>query len=525
MNAKNYILLFSRDKKAFADLKHIFLLQGMVLKMFSSLSAMEKFLRRKTASLVLFDIDSDLSNAGKLGSLRKSMQRIRKRDEFIPLILTASPPFLSLSLSFISKTATFYIKKPFTFKEIKAHIDFFKSYRKKLHSLQELEQKVENLKNEISSRELIDPLTGSYNYRYFIRRLREELKRAKRHILPLSIALIDIDSFGKINEDYGEKSADLIIVKLAHLLRFKVREDDIICRFGGGRFYLILPETDSESAEKFAVKINEIIRKLRFKVKSKRFKLSVNIGIASYPAEGIRNYSLLVKASNTALEIARQREDRISVYHKSEELKSKEENLSVLKSRLARLNENVNQGLIDMIYGFAKTIEAKDKYTGRHVEDTALFAEKIAKKLNLSKKEIEDIKHAAILHDLGKIGIREEILSKKGSLTAKEREEMQKHPLIAADILKSIHALSGSLPAVLHHHECYDGRGYPYGLKGEEIPLSARIVAIADVYQALISDRPYRKAYSKKKALDIIKKESGTHFDPKIVKSLLAITK
>jgi len=154
-----------------------------------------------------------------------------------------------------------------------------------------------------------------------------------------------------------------------------------------------------------------------------------------------------------------------------------------------------------------------------------LFAEKIAKKLNLSRKEIEDIKHAAILHDLGKIGIREEILSKKGSLTAKEREEMQKHPLIAADILKSIHALSGSLPAVLHHHERYDGQGYPYRLKGEEIPLSARIVALADVYQALISDRPYRKAYSKKKALDIIKKESGTHFDPKIVKSLLSVIK
>ncbi|MBU0878493.1 MAG: HD domain-containing protein, partial [Candidatus Omnitrophica bacterium] len=137
--------------------------------------------------------------------------------------------------------------------------------------------------------------------------------------------------------------------------------------------------------------------------------------------------------------------------------------------------------------------------------------------------EIENIKHAAILHDLGKVGIDENILSKNGPLTSKERKTIETHPPIAAEILREIHALRGAIPAILYHHERYDGKGYPLGLKGEEIPLGARIVAIADVYQALVSDRPYRKAYSKKKAIEIIKKETGDHFDSKIVKVFLEV--
>jgi putative nucleotidyltransferase with HDIG domain len=178
-----------------------------------------------------------------------------------------------------------------------------------------------------------------------------------------------------------------------------------------------------------------------------------------------------------------------------------------------------------MIYGFARAIELKDSYTGRHVEDTAFIAEEIAKELKLPPSEIENIKRAAILHDLGKVGIDERILSKKGPLNENEKEIIKSHPWIAAEILREIHALRGSIPAILYHHERYDGKGYPLGLKGEDIPLGARIVAIADVYQALISDRPYRKAYSKREAIEIIKKDAGKKFDPKIVKIFLKIIK
>ncbi|MCM8766165.1 MAG: HD-GYP domain-containing protein, partial [Candidatus Omnitrophica bacterium] len=162
---------------------------------------------------------------------------------------------------------------------------------------------------------------------------------------------------------------------------------------------------------------------------------------------------------------------------------------------------------------------------GEHVENTVLYAVETARALGLSQEEIEKISDAAMLHDLGKIGISEKVLLKKSKLNSRELAEIRRHPLIGADILRSIHFMKGILPFIIYHHERYDGEGYPFGIKGEDIPLGARIVAIADVYQALISDRPYRKAYTKKEAMQIIKKGAGTQFDPQIVKVFLEVLK
>jgi len=143
----------------------------------------------------------------------------------------------------------------------------------------------------------------------------------------------------------------------------------------------------------------------------------------------------------------------------------------------------------------------------------------------LSKEETEDIKHGAMLHDIGKIGIPDEILLKPGKLTKEEMEEVRKHPEIGADIVRQVHFLKHVVPIILHHHERYDGFGYGGGLRGQEIPMGARIVAVVDVYQALISNRPYRKAYSKKEAIKIVRDGAGSFFDPKIVEVFLNILK
>ncbi|MDD5465539.1 MAG: HD-GYP domain-containing protein, partial [Candidatus Omnitrophica bacterium] len=173
----------------------------------------------------------------------------------------------------------------------------------------------------------------------------------------------------------------------------------------------------------------------------------------------------------------------------------------------------------------AKTIEAKDYYTSEHGENMVSIAVEIGKKLNISEKELENLKHAAILHDLGKIGIPDKILHKKGKLNENELKKIRAHPQIGAEIIRSVHFLSAVVPIVLHHHERFDGLGYSSGLKGKDILLGARIIAVADVYQALVSDRPYRKAYSKKEALKIIQEGAGTQFDPEIVKIFLEISK
>ena len=151
------------------------------------------------------------------------------------------------------------------------------------------------------------------------------------------------------------------------------------------------------------------------------------------------------------------------------------------------------------------------------------IATEIGKKLNLSGRELQNLEYAAILHDLGKIAIPDKILHKRKELTKKEYEKIKKHHQIGEEIIRSIHFLSSAVPMVLYHHERFDGLGYPYGLKGEEIPFSARIIAIADVYQALISDRPYRKAFSKEESLRIIEEGLGIQFYPKVVKAFLEI--
>jgi len=143
--------------------------------------------------------------------------------------------------------------------------------------------------------------------------------------------------------------------------------------------------------------------------------------------------------------------------------------------------------------------------------------------LNLKPEKLEDIRQAAILHDLGKIGISDKILLKNSKLTEEEYAQIKKHPQIAADILRPIHFLRSIIPYILYHHERWDGEGYPCGLKGEVIPVGARIIAIADVFQALTSNRPYRKAFSWEEAIKIIKEGSGTQFDPKIVKLFLKL--
>jgi putative nucleotidyltransferase with HDIG domain len=201
------------------------------------------------------------------------------------------------------------------------------------------------------------------------------------------------------------------------------------------------------------------------------------------------------------------------------------EQVRVLEERVDKLNRKAKQSLIEAVFAFAKTIEVKDHYTAEHTERTVKYATEIAKAIKLPKEDIERIKQAAMLHDLGKIGISEEILNKKGPLTKGEMREIKKHPQLGADILRPIQFLHPIIPLILHHHERWDGKGYPSGLKGDEIPVGARVVALADVYHALTTDRPYRKGYSWEQAIEIIKKGSGSQFDPEVVDAFLKIIK
>ncbi len=382
---------------------------------------------------------------------------------------------------------------------------------------------------------LRDSQTGLYNHRYLEDVIEAEFYRAKRYVHPLSVIMLDIDYFKSINDAYGHQFGDLVLKQLARQLKMMVRRYDTVIRSGGEEFVILSPGTDRAMAVKLAQRILNAVNLYDFGSKKHTVKLSLSIAVVSFPEDKLMEEKRSVKIITTGIDLINFGDkilDKIKesggnkvysywdVRTKGENVfvKGKEvDNIKLLESKLEKFTKQANQSLIEAVFAFAKTIELKDHYTGEHVEKTVQYAIEIAENLFLSREEVEHIKQAAILHDLGKIGISEAILCKQSKLTKEEFEIIKTHPQIGVDIIRPVHLLHDLIPSILYHHERWDGKGYPGGLKGTEIPLGARIVSLADVYQALISDRPYRKSFSNDDALMMIRNGSGTQFDPKIV--------
>jgi diguanylate cyclase (GGDEF)-like protein/PAS domain S-box-containing protein len=376
-----------------------------------------------------------------------------------------------------------------------------------------------------------DSHTGLYNHRYLDEIVESEFARAKRYGHALSVVMLDIDYFKSINDVYGHQFGDIILKQFAKLVKKMLRRYDTVVRYGGEEFILICPGTDRQQITILAQRLLDAINLFNFGNTQHVLKLKLSIAVTAYPDDrALRGMDLVELADQILNRVKESGGNKVysslDVAHakpKYDKEAKATTDVSFLKEKLSKLTKRANQSLIEAVFAFAKTIEVKDHYTGAHAEHTVKYATDIAEALGLSDQEIENIKQAATLHDLGKIGVRESILLKKTALTKKEFNEMKKHPQIGADIIRPIQFLHAVIPLILYHHERWDGKGYPNGLKGEEIPIGARIVSLADAYQALTSDRPYRKAYSQAKAIQIIEEETGMRYDPKIVSVFLKI--
>ncbi|MDD5423683.1 MAG: PAS domain S-box protein [Candidatus Omnitrophica bacterium] len=391
-------------------------------------------------------------------------------------------------------------------------------------------RKIEREKKEAEALALIDPHTQLYNYRYFQRRIHSEFELAKRRSTPLSILMVDIDYFKSVNDTFGHEFGDNVLQEFAMVLQHTCRGIDVVTRFQGEDFAIILPDTDGRGAFIFSERIQKIIKKHRFG--KFKVKLRISIGVASYPEDNITTVDGLVTAVEKCVRLAKDQggntittsaQLRKKKAEKAPTDEESNERVGAITKKFMDLLHRNRRNTIEAVYALAHTVGAKNAYTEEHSEDMVKYSTEIGRKIGLSEEDIEDIRHGAMLHDIGKLGISEKILLKRGKLTKKEYDIIKKHPQIGADIIRPVHFLKNVVPIILHHHERYDGYGYGSKLRGEEIPVGARIVAVVDVYQALVSNRPYRKAYPKKEALKIIKEESGTHFDPAIVKVFLDI--
>ncbi len=517
MHKKNIrMLIIDDDLNMCENLKDILSEEGYIITCVGNLDLAKEKLAKESYHVALTDIK--LPN----GSGWDLLDEIKKNNIDTAVIVLTGYTSLDNAIAALKKGAFSYLEKPLNMDELKETI-------KKAVKMQMLASSNKDLLAQLKGLSVKDPLTGLYNYRYLQERLSSEFKRAQRYILPLSIIMIDIDYFKSINDAYGHQYGDLILKEFGNYLKDFSRSNDIVIRHGGEEFFILLPDTNREGTIIFCGRLLEELAEHFFDSKGKKIKLKVSIGLASFPEDGLDSELTFIDSADKALSAAKgaggNRLVAFAEVTKKEvsplARKSGEESIGQLKEKLFKMEKRVNQTLLESIYAFVRTIEAKDYYTSEHGENMVSIVMGIVAKLNISKKEKEDLKHAAILHDLGKIGIPDKILHKKCKLTKKEFEKIKTHPQIGAEIIRNVHFLSEVVPIVLHHHERFDGLGYPVGLKGKDIPLGARIIAVADVYQALISDRSYRKAYSKKEALKIIKKGSGTQFDPDIVKAFL----
>jgi diguanylate cyclase (GGDEF)-like protein/putative nucleotidyltransferase with HDIG domain len=367
------------------------------------------------------------------------------------------------------------------------------------HELSAARRRIAELQRELESRGLRDPLTGLPTVQAFGRRLDAEVDRARRHARPLAVALLDLDGFRAINSAHGREVGDSLLRKVAETLARFVRTTDLVTRTGGDEFALLLPETTADGAGQAFERILLELEGLRV---GPIECISVSVGLAEYVRP--MTPGALLEAAGERLAAAK----------------------AAGGGRVQSASETADpdgasDGHRDAILGLAEALTERDRYTGEHSESVVELAARVGRGLGLNASEVERVRMAALLHDIGKVAIPDSILNKDGPLDDREWEIMREHPVIGERILRAIPGMGPVARIVRHEHERFDGGGYPDGLAGEEVPIGSRIILACDAYHAMTSDRPYRKAMSHGEAVRELVAGAGTQFDPAVTEILI----
>ncbi len=356
---------------------------------------------------------------------------------------------------------------------------------------------------------ITDPLTGTYNRRMLQDSFLYERKKGNNST---GLILMDIYNFKYFNERYGHQAGDKVLQDVASLLKESIRSKDLVIRYGGDEFAVFLPEADLSEARLVAERIhNNLAKRNKNKCFAVEEEVILKQGVYSAQTD---NLDEIISEADKRLFEDQKKVDRKQL-------------LNVLENNVREKKSFSEQTVLAL----AKAVEVRDPYARGHSERVKDYSLKIGKEMGLYGPQLDKLSHAALLHDIGKIGIPAEILGKKKPLTEEEMRLIKLHPVLSAEILREVEMFKDIADLVLYHHERYDGRvssfpmGYPHGLKGEEIPLLSRIIAIADAFDAMTSSRPYRQPLSLSSVESIIKQEAGKQFDAQVAATLLSLIK
>jgi diguanylate cyclase (GGDEF)-like protein/putative nucleotidyltransferase with HDIG domain len=366
-----------------------------------------------------------------------------------------------------------------------------------------LKERLDGLIGRLTDAVRTDPLTGLLNRRGFEEAFEMEVERARRLESPLTLLVGDLDRFKMLNDRLGHPAGDRALELLGEALAAGVRRIDRVGRMGGEEFALVLPETDEHEGYILAERLRA---KIRANFAADLFPLTISFGVASYPTHGATTAALL-KAADQALYTAKEFGRDCSVIYSAE-------TASILRGDSHRKESTTDRRVASLI-GLASSMD-----TAEHSQMVGRYAKLIAVELGLGKELIERVQLAGVLHDIGKIGVADAIVNKPGPLTEQEWIEMKSHPELGARMLER--AELWDIAQWVHaHHERPDGKGYPLGVAGEDIPLEARIVAVADAYEAMTTDRVYRSSIGHTAARAELRRASGTQFDPRVAAAFL----
>jgi diguanylate cyclase (GGDEF)-like protein/putative nucleotidyltransferase with HDIG domain len=404
---------------------------------------------------------------------------------------------------------------------------------------------------------ITDGLTGVKTHRFFMEALSSEWKRSSRAGRSFALVLLDLDRFKFVNDFYGHLEGDLVLQRIGQILETNCRRSDVVARYGGDEFVILMPETTMEQARQLSSKLRGWVAAdplLREK------NISASFGIASYPLHGSSPQELIQVADASMYLSKHQGGNTVSTADHVDPNEARRWKRDVLEAYLGvtlkrlfatgpdafeeiyqRLRQfsdslpsteipgpvssdslgSLPQSILDTVTSLAYAVDAKDQYTQGHSQKVSAYAALLAEAMGMSDAEVEEVRLGAVLHDVGKVAIPEQILNKSGPLNPDEWETMKTHITFGAKLLEPLAPLARIRQMVLHHHEFFDGSGYPEALAGKTIPMGARIITIADSYDTITSDRSYKKGRTAEEALAELERCANTQFDPELVSAFV----
>ena len=384
------------------------------------------------------------------------------------------------------------------------------------------------LRHKLRSAAITDGLTGLYNHDYLNRVLETEMSRSRRYGHCLAFIMVDVDHFKTINDTYGHLVGNTVLEQISLALKESVRDVDTVARFGGEEFAVVLPEARSSDAVVVAERMRMAVQQTVYTKELRGYRVTASFGVADSDDPRFSTAADLVDLADRAMYLAkRQGRDRVVCASELAECRSdagddciQVDEVEALRRRVAALSAAAKEAYLQSLSSLLQALDEKDPHSARHSRNAALYAERVARAMGCSKGLIKSVRNAALLHDIGKVGVPDRILLKPESLGAMEQMLMDQVPAVSTRIVDHLHILESEVQIIRHQREHYDGSGIPAQLRGDQIPIGSRILMVVDAFDAMTTDRVYRERMSVEEAVDELVRYSGKQFDPKVVAAL-----